>query len=332
MGNSNKKQYILEDNVLSDMNDEFVFTITHVNHNIARGEMIKGDEKIYYTRIDLNLLNGKGKTIHNNCICEGMFKNGKLEGHGSMKKGKYKDEGEFKNGMLNGKGKSFRNGIIIEGEFKDGKLLGNGKVLHDGNTYIGNFKTNNLNGKGEIIYKNGDVYRGEFKNNKLNGYGKIINNCDTIEGEFKDNKLCGEGKVICKEGGYVNEGKFGKTEALVTSTFADGDIFKLKVKLAKNIISEGEIIKLENANFETWSASKVYTWSSTFSRYIGEHYKKTIMKNNINGKRLLFLRENDGDEFGIDSLSIRHIIYERDRLLGKDIKIIDDYEVINDSS
>jgi antitoxin component YwqK of YwqJK toxin-antitoxin module len=56
----------------------------------------------------------------------GEFKNGNLDGNGTMKdtKGIITYIGEWKNNLKNGYGKEYTNGILLfEGQFKDGKAM-----------------------------------------------------------------------------------------------------------------------------------------------------------------------------------------------------------------
>ncbi|EPG65630.1 MORN repeat protein [Leptospira wolffii] len=83
--------------------------------------------------------------------------------------GRYRFEGEFKNGLAHGKGRlELANGEYYEGEWKNGIKEGRGlQRFSDGRYYEGFWKENKENGKG--ILKNSDgvvLFEGEWKEGK----------------------------------------------------------------------------------------------------------------------------------------------------------------------
>lgn len=186
-----------------------------------------------------NKVNGQGNIILlDGRVAIGTFKNGKLEGKGTLyleqngKKAVWK--GTFVNNELQGKGKftdfdgtvedgefdhhSLMRGYIVrangdraEGFFKNHLLEGKqGKITFTDKTeWEGEFQGDKLHGTGIIRHSSGKVFEGKFEEGKL-VEGKIIDSDGTTyTGQFKDGKLDGEGKIVFS-GQWSKEGKFDK--------------------------------------------------------------------------------------------------------------------------
>jgi len=97
----------------------------------------------------------------------------------TIKDGKCRYKGEWKNGLPNGKGIKhfYKTDSYIDGNFVDGFAESYGKQTFEQTWektqpyYEGEFKRNNYNGKGAYYYGDGDYYNGMWKDGKYHGQG-----------------------------------------------------------------------------------------------------------------------------------------------------------------
>lgn len=165
--------------------------------------------------------------IFKNCLYNGEFVNGHLQGKGCMlyKSGRryegdfadnapdgYGEEtyengdhyaGKYRRGFKSGPGVyTYVNGDVYQGEFADNKPNGKGVLtMKNGATYTGQFKNGRCNGKGVFKYKNGDVYDGEWANSLKHGQGTYrYANGDVYEGQFVNGIRHGKGTLVAANG------------------------------------------------------------------------------------------------------------------------------------
>lgn len=97
----------------------------------------------------------------------GELEKGYRHGKGKFAKGEYLYEGDWKNGKVNGYGTLYfdsSKSCYYKGEWMDGKKHGNGIMIYkSGNSYEGQWSDNIRHGKGRMIWKNRDEeYNGEW--------------------------------------------------------------------------------------------------------------------------------------------------------------------------
>lgn len=90
---------------------------------------------------------------YKNGVYSGDEVNGLPNGNGTFMCDTYTYTGEFKDGKMNGKGtvEDFNYGIIYTGELKDGEITGFGKYKYtDGSEYEGSFLRGRFEGEGQF--------------------------------------------------------------------------------------------------------------------------------------------------------------------------------------
>jgi hypothetical protein len=162
---------------------------------------------------------GVGKmTYKDGRICDGIWKNGKIE-----------YEGELVDGKPHGRGKKVYKSGAYEGEWKDGCLHGQGIMkLTNGFSYKGEWKDNKKHGKGTYKWANGSSYEGEYKDDKKHGRGieKRPDGSVQYEGEVKDDKANGNGTYNFENGGvYTGVWSAGKKNGKGVMTYANQDVY-----------------------------------------------------------------------------------------------------------
>ncbi len=215
---------------------------------------------IYGGEFDYGTLHGQGsfQFFNNgnlNILLEGRFEHGEFVKGLVISEDKYLD-GEFKNGKLNGVGTihrfpnedheshyEYRGEVIDDLPHGKGKFLrlsddGHMDVIMDGKFYQGDLQ------EGRYWYKTGDIYEGKFA--KLDpcsfkGIGKISNfdKGYKYEGELKEDQRHGQGKMT-------------SNETIVHEDFDDQVEELLLVELEQEIhlIREGEF--REDKLYEGW--------------------------------------------------------------------------------
>ena len=111
---------------------------------------------------------GKGLIVSDggSTTLEGDWKDNKLDGTGTERKGKkVRYSGEFKEGKKHGRGVyMLDDGSKYIGEFKNGKIHGEGVYIYNASSsksrYLGTFNENAMTGIGRLEMKNGVVFEG----------------------------------------------------------------------------------------------------------------------------------------------------------------------------
>jgi hypothetical protein len=137
---------------------------------------------------------------------EGLFHNGKLEGHAVMDSPVDHFEGEFKDGVRNGYGISISpDGKRYEGEWKDGKSNGHGVITwKNGKRFEGEFTADKWNGHGVLTYASGNIIEGDWVNDVISHVTKTWVNGDKYVGDWKDNLPNGKGFYKTHDGEEFN--------------------------------------------------------------------------------------------------------------------------------
>ena len=141
-----------------------------------------------------NCKDGKGKYDYGWCVYEGDFKNGKMDGTGTINYGEgEKYDGEFSNGKENGKGKLYhKDGTVEEVQFSDGIRVRKSETLTaiEEKPTTGCIDGDCENGTGTYIFPSGNKYTGQFNNYARDGKGIAwLANGDRFEGVFRNNEF-----------------------------------------------------------------------------------------------------------------------------------------------
>ena len=168
----------------------------------------------YFGSIDSNgLRQGRGIYIvkRTGARYEGMFRDNKRDGHGTLAADSSVFTGFFSNNaFLNG---TFvvRSLFTYRGKFKDDEFHDDAGELcdWDGTTYSGAFVGGVKEGTGKITYPDGSIFVGEFKRNKRDGEGTVKKGDDFIYcGCWRNDAYHGHGILNLQhgsyEGGFVN--------------------------------------------------------------------------------------------------------------------------------
>lgn len=216
-----------------------------------------------------NCKNGKGAMLWTDVRYDGYWKNGNMEGAGTMewKEGKtYK--GRWKAGTFNGHGKlTWNNGDVYEGNFINGKMEGSGKMRwKSGDRYEGQWRNDTMNGRGTMRYASGMTVKGEWKdglavteskkdaaNAAMAGPWQLFCKCTPREGDIFDcpgTKYLftadGKGTFITKGGDETKTGAIQwtlKNKVLSIAEFPEGTKivngpFQYSFNAAKNWYTE----------------------------------------------------------------------------------------------
>lgn len=163
------------------------------------GEKWYSNNTHYIGRILNNEKSGKGKEQCIEYNYEGMFKNDKKNGQGSIKYLLTNESytGEFLDNSLTGKGEYiWSNGDKFIGDFLDGKMHGSGEYIWpEGGKYIGEYVNNIKEGRGIFYWTNGRIYDGEFSNGKPHGKGIIVQSDKRYLVEFVEGKIISKAKL-----------------------------------------------------------------------------------------------------------------------------------------
>lgn len=184
-------------------NTRFIFLAFLFNLNICLSQCLSGD-----------CINGKGKYDFGWCMYEGEFKDGKMEGMGTIDYGggeKY--TGQFSAGKENGKGMYY----YSDGRSENVEYVNGTKVripttvdMKPAPADTSCIEGDCVNGIGTYVFKSGNKYEGQWRNCKREGWGRVtFSNGDVYEGDFFDNEFHGKGTYYFNngtkyEGEYVN--------------------------------------------------------------------------------------------------------------------------------
>ena len=221
MLNNIKSKYLLEINILSNLDDKKKLNLIKYSKKQQKNLDVN---LIYYKFLSKKYIifenNKKGKeynAFNDKLIFEGEYSNKKRNGQGKeyYDDNRVKYEGEFLNGKRwNGKIYSYKNGSEIIQELKEGRGLIK-EYYDDGSLkFEGEYLNGERNGNGKKYYKNGNLkFEGEYLNNKkFNGKEYDLNNniiCDLKYGKGFARKFDTEGKLEY-EGEYLNGKRSGK--------------------------------------------------------------------------------------------------------------------------
>ena len=173
-------------------------------------------------------------TFPNGRSLTGLFVNGRLDGKGKEKMGRWiVYVGEFKDGLYDGKGLRKEHGeLVYSGTFSKGLYDGWGEMpsLLYGIffvKYVGEFELGKPHGSGKLTYANGNIYKGEFLHGKPNGIGFFSSEDVEYEGHFKDGEFHGKGSYIDTNGNsYQGEWLNGQEHGHGAYTWADGSSYE----------------------------------------------------------------------------------------------------------
>lgn len=162
----------------------------------------------------------------------GHFKDGKLEGPGSLRKGDGTEFlGTFVEGNLEGQGMiKFPDHRYLEGNFVKGIVVGDVQITYsDNSVFVGTYENPQMQ-SGTRMYPDGKVCQGQFKNHELHGEGTITYNNQVFRGQYVDGSLEGFG-TITSNGKLVYEGMFKESKKEGQGKFyADGKIYEGEFK------------------------------------------------------------------------------------------------------
>ena len=226
----------------------------------------------------------------------GFWKNGRQNGQGLLKYGKFTYRGSFKNGLFDGIGVlASGDSILYSGNWKAGKHSGKGIVRDNKNREI-NASWNNDTLITGIRYDEGGKYSGEFDNNFIpSGKGSYLyGNSQFYQGSWMNGVQHGFGIQLTPDGWFrVGTWKNGKFKGEVLNYTADRiygiDLSRYQHKAPiqwKNLrISHlGNISKKKITGKVDYPVSYVYLKCTEGVTVINPYYKndyKSARANNI---------------------------------------------------
>eukprot|EP00835_Amoeboradix_gromovi_P002834 NODE_169_length_16247_cov_0.185348.p11 type:complete len:180 gc:universal NODE_169_length_16247_cov_0.185348:15258-14719(-) len=145
--------------------------------------------------------NGIHKTQYfpNGSTYKGSFLNNLFDGPGVWRSRFQRYEGMFKEGKFSGSGTLYERELVIySGQFEKGKYHGCGTCFYKNSSYSGEFVNGRRQGNGIYISCNGESYDGQFFADKKNGKGIEKTILDMYIGDFVDNYRHGIGVLTTK--------------------------------------------------------------------------------------------------------------------------------------
>ena len=156
-------------------------------------------------------LNGPGKLTKEGRVYEGCFKDGKLNGAGSITYiNGMKAVGQFEDDLFEGSGKFFaENGsLMVEGDFTKGILDGKAKiVLPNQEVFEGEFNSDTGCGSGTFKAADGTTYEGRYWHGQKDGSGKITEQDGTVKRVRYDFGYLAEAEIVFDEPEAINLSK-----------------------------------------------------------------------------------------------------------------------------
>ena len=196
----------------------YVFVLLICYASFSSAQCISGDCK-----------NGWGKMDMGYATYEGQFKNGKLDGSGTMDYGEgNKYPGEWTNGVEHGRGLLFEKNVATQIEYDNGVKIGKVEPLlvigTDGvqkqkDDIQGCISGDCANGFGVMEFPSGNRYEGYFKNYQFHGKGKMsFKSGNYIDAVF-ENHVPKTGIFYYKENDTKFTGSFGPDGLPLTGTY-----------------------------------------------------------------------------------------------------------------
>lgn len=196
----------------------YVFVLLICYASFSSAQCISGDCK-----------NGWGKMDMGYATYQGQFKNGKLDGSGTMDYGEgNKYQGEWKNGVEHGRGLLFEKNVATQIEYDNGVKIGKVEPLlvigTDGvqkqkEDIKGCISGDCANGFGVMEFPSGNRYEGYFKNYQFHGKGKMsFKSGNYIDAVF-ENHVPKTGIFYYKENDTKFTGSFGPDGLPLTGTY-----------------------------------------------------------------------------------------------------------------
>ena len=142
-------------------------------------------------------LEGQGRLWEEMSVYEGGLEDGRPQGHGIMREGRFMGSnaslyvGEWVKGVRQGYGvlEDILAGEKYMGQWEGGVRQGSGCVVtSDGVYYQGNFSSGRLHGPGLMVFEDGAHYRGEFASaGEFSGRGVLVSRGRRYQGSFQGN-------------------------------------------------------------------------------------------------------------------------------------------------
>ena len=303
-------------------------------------KVIKDDHKTYTGPHKNNLPHGYGSSVCERGNFQGMWKDGKRNGHGYF---------------------DYNDGDKYVGEWKDGKENGQGTYTWaNGRKYVGEYKDGKKNGQGTFTSANGDKYVGEWKDGKKNGQGTYTwADGRKYVGEWKDGKQIkkkfGKGAVEIqnqKLSDFLNKNvsfKY-KSSGIIESSYS---CYYIPKKYREDIYDEisSELLSFKDGNsggIEFWKKiviqefeNKSYDYvvrvlsskelkaegrkslddiGETIASITGSNYIKSVLRKNRSTEQLKFMNKQERENEILDVYEV----YSDLNLSNKKVLIIDD--------
>ena len=259
-------------------------------------------------------------------IYKGEFEKGKFKGEGEMKQGAVKVKGHFDQNQLNREGVIEKDGYTYTGEIIRQRAHGFGKkVYKNGDVYEGYFKSGKETGKGVYRKANGFFYNGRFKDGLFEGQGSLIDSKgNQYEGAFKKGKMEGFGKYLYREVTELRkteyEGDFRGNEPNGRGVlkFENGSVYRGEMKDGK-MHGKGKMvirtIKGERDSREWYEGQFEFDLFEGYGVMYENH--KAVYK----GYWKYGMRHGKG-EYLIDDGSYEYGLFCNNELLNKDVRMI----------
>ncbi|MBU0674351.1 MAG: hypothetical protein KJ950_06885 [Proteobacteria bacterium] len=178
----------IEDRYIGGAGDDFENSI----------DLIVGFEEHRFYQMN----SGKDVVPFQNGTYSGDLRDGNPHGRGTYHGEDYIYDGMWKNGVMEGHGTLVeRDGAVYEGEWRGGKRYGQGiemtQFIGGKTRYEGAWSENKRHGRGILRYSNGMIYDGEWLDGKKQGWGvevsKVLGINTRFEGAWENDQKNGRG-------------------------------------------------------------------------------------------------------------------------------------------